>query len=143
MNCPHCDNAVIASYDYCPKCGGWLLPGVRPTHGAAAAMAQPPGPVQYAPPAQPAGRRDRDLAFLLEVLPGLFGLLGIGHMYGGNVVRGVSLLLGYWIFMAFEGALMFVGVGFCLLPANLVLPLLSAFWVRRELERQRPLSLAR
>ena len=36
-------------------------------------------------------------AALLEVLPGLFQIFGIGHLYAGNVVTGLLIMFGYWL----------------------------------------------
>lgn len=85
--------------------------------------------------------KDENLAFVLEVIPGLFGFLGIGHIYSGNITRGLLLLVGYWLFVSTELVLMFLAVGFCLTPANLILPLLSALWVKREMEGRTPVRL--
>lgn len=103
---------------------------------------------QYTPAPQYSSqpRKDADTAFIAELIPGLFGFLGIGHMYGGNAPLGVGLLLGWWVFVFVEFLLFSVLIGFCLLPLlltlNVAVPLLSAFWVKRSLEG-RPLTLGR
>lgn len=71
---------------------------------------------------------------MLELLPGLFGFLGIGHMYVGEVIRGVLLLVGYWAFISFELLTLLGVIGWCLTPLNLLIPIGSAFWLKRDLE---------
>ncbi len=142
MSCPNCENPVISSYDYCPKCGAWLLAGPPLSYRPSAnytTQRMRPQPAMYPANSQ---MKDENLAFVLEVIPGLFGFLGIGHIYSGNITRGVVLLVCYWLFVTMELGLMFVGVGFCLTPANLILPLLSALWVKREMEGQTPARLS-
>lgn len=136
MSCPACENPVIPSYDYCPKCGSWLLSGTPSAYSPTVPLdprGTYPGNQGLRGHAQ-TGLKDENLAFVLEVIPGLFGFLGIGHIYAGNVTRGVTLLVCYWLFVTVEFGLIFVLVGLCLTPANFILPLLSALWVKRELE---------
>lgn len=96
--------------------------------------------------------KDSNLAFVIELVPGLLGFLGIGHMYAGNVLRGVALLLGWGVFLTLDFVLIFIlgiatlGIGFCLLPLIglfwLAGPIASAFWLKREMDGQ-PLRLSR
>ncbi len=88
-----------------------------------------------APPAPPAAK-DPTTAFIVELIAGIFGFLGIGHIYAGQTTRGVVLLVCFWAFLVVEILLMFVLVGFCLTPLNLLVPLGSAFWLKREMEGQ-------
>ncbi|MBE7472256.1 MAG: hypothetical protein DPW09_10245 [Anaerolineae bacterium] len=39
------------------------------------------------------GGKDKGLALVLEIWPGLAGILGIGWMYSGHTIVGISLLL--------------------------------------------------
>lgn len=62
--------------------------------------------VAYAPPAPPTVIAERNnAAFVVGVLGGLFGLLGIAHIFNHKVLRGlVYLFIGtvcYWIFLLF------------------------------------------
>ena len=41
--------------------------------------------------------RDPFIALVLEVVGGFFGFLGIGWIYAGRPVMGISLLIGYWL----------------------------------------------
>ncbi len=81
-------------------------------------------------------RRDPNVAFLLELL-GYLGFLGIGHMYAGNIIGGVLLLLFGWgaaTFLFAVGAVFSIftlGLGLCLLvPLYLGLPIISGLIAR-------------
>ncbi|MBW3014114.1 hypothetical protein KY335_02625, partial [Candidatus Woesearchaeota archaeon] len=47
-------------------------------------------------------KKNPKIAALLEFIFGLFFILGIGHIYNGKIVRGVSYLIGYWILVIIE-----------------------------------------
>lgn len=87
--------------------------------------------------------RDRDpaVALLLEVVGGLFGLLGIGWIYAGRPAGGILLLLGYWLLDWMIGltlAIGTLGAWCCVWPAqNLLFGVLSGYGVYRWLERRR------
>ena len=76
--------------------------------------------------------KDRGVALVLEILPGLFGLLGFGWIYAGNSTAGILWLIGVlvWdvivIFMSMltGGLICFISV-----PINLVLVAVSAFFL--------------
>ncbi len=124
MSCSYCGSAINSSDTYCPNCGTRVAGSALATgDGSGAHTRTPTGP-----------RRDAGLAFLLELLPGLFGFLGIGHVYVGEVVRGLLLLAGYWVFISFELLALLGTVGWCLTPLNLLIPIGSAFWLKRDLE---------
>lgn len=88
---------------------------VEPPLSGSMAYTPPPAPPPYAqaytpPPASPqmgylpppqmppaysgTPTKTRSVALLLEILPGLFGLLGIGWLYAGKVGTGIILLIG-------------------------------------------------
>ena len=53
------------------------------------------------------------LAVGLEVGPGaVFQTFGIGHLYAGQVGKGLAVMLGYWILQAINLALTSVLIGF-------------------------------
>lgn len=87
--------------------------------------------------------RDRDpaVALPLEVVGGLFGLLGIGWIYAGRPAGGILLLLGYWLLDWMIGltlAIGTLGAWCCVWPAqNLLFGVLSGYGVYRWLERRR------
>lgn len=73
--------------------------------------------------------KDRSNAMLLEILLGVFGLLGFGWIYSGNTSTGIAWLIGYlvWNFFAFFIILLTSGCGcFITLPVNVVLIAVSA-----------------
>ena len=43
--------------------------------------------------------KDKDTAFLLELLAGLVGFLGIGYFYTGLTNAALVRLIGYWVFL--------------------------------------------
>jgi hypothetical protein len=88
-------------------------------------MSYPSNSGEYAP--RPL--KDRSLALILEILPGLFGLLGFGWIYSGNTNAGVLWLLGVlvWDIMAIVIMVLTAGFGcICTVPVNLVLVAISA-----------------
>jgi hypothetical protein len=73
--------------------------------------------------------KDRSIAIILEILPGLFGFLGFGWIYSGNTSKGVGWLVSVliWDFLAFFIVALTGGLGcFFTVPVNLVLVAVSA-----------------
>ena len=56
------------------------------------------------------------IAALLEALPGLAQVFGIGHMYAGNVKTGLFFMFGYWALAFFNFLLLFVFIGWLTWP---------------------------
>lgn len=56
--------------------------------GTPSAEIQPQGPPQHYAPRPP---KDRSIAIILEILPGLFGILGIGWIYAENTAVGILI----------------------------------------------------
>lgn len=93
--------------------------------------------------AQPplASAKSVDTAFILELVPGLFGLLGIGYLYAGRTNEGVLRLVAWLAYLAIAGVtiavLSTVLVGFFCLPAQLVIqvgvPIWSALTLKKEM----------
>jgi hypothetical protein len=73
--------------------------------------------------------KDRGIALVIEILPGLFGLLGFGWIYAGNTTAGILWLGGVLVWdiivillsMLTAGLICFISV-----PINLVLVAVSA-----------------
>jgi hypothetical protein len=68
------------------------------------------------------------MAILLEFLPGLFGFLGFGWIYAGNVAAGIFWLFGYllWFVGAAIGSVITGGFGcFLSVPITIVLLVIS------------------
>ncbi|WP_200267469.1 hypothetical protein [Luteolibacter pohnpeiensis] len=56
-------------------------------------------------------------AMLLELIPGLFlQTFGIGVIYAGSLLTGISLMLAYWLLAAINFMLCFVAIGFVTWP---------------------------
>jgi hypothetical protein len=82
----------------------------------------------YAPPPSYSGggTKDKSLAYIFELAGGFFGFMGIGWMYTGNVLGGIVLLIGNWMFLIFAALLSLASGG---LFACCALPLEIAFWL--------------
>ncbi|MCJ7661610.1 MAG: hypothetical protein MUO67_20880 [Anaerolineales bacterium] len=93
--------------------------------GTPSAEIQPQGPPQHYAPRPP---KDRSIAIILEILPGLFGILGIGWIYAENTAVGILILVLYLLWNAFSTLLdVFLG-GFFLcihIPFNIACLILS------------------
>ena len=151
MNCPYCGAAVTADEVFCGSCGRALKPATQPLPNsppgpspAAVPPAFVPPPVVYPALAQPAtgtpymaapAAKDPQTALVIELVAGIFGFLGIGHLYAGRTSVGISLLIAWWVFLAVEIALFAVLIGFCLLPLNVAVPIASGFWLKNEMQR--------
>jgi hypothetical protein len=67
--------------------------------------------------------KDRSLAYIIEILPGLFGFLGFGWIYSGNATIGIILLLGFLGWSVIAGIIDVVtgGIGLlCTVPIGLI-----------------------
>lgn len=85
---------------------------------------------------------DKSVAFILELVGGLMGYLGLGYMFAGKFKEGIIRLV-VWLVIMIVGwvivvALMMVLIGICFLPvlmiAQVLVPIWSAFQLKRELE---------
>ena len=62
------------------------------------------------------------MALVIEIVGGLLGFMGIGHMLTGRLVPGIALLVGWWVAIALSSivilplVLLTCGLGACLLP---------------------------
>jgi hypothetical protein len=69
------------------------------------------------------------IAALLELGAGYFGLMGLGWIFAGDILRGILFLIGYMVFLAVGGALV-VFSGGCLAlifaPLYVAIPIVSA-----------------
>ncbi len=87
----------------------------------------------FAPAPRPA--KEPSTGLLLELL-GLVGFAGIGWLWAGRTGLGLLMLFGFWAFMAVEFVLLFVLVGFCLVPFNFIIPVASALLIQKYLREQ-------
>lgn len=117
------------------------------------AMPEPPDSQIDDPPSRPSApavhpvpteaERQANIAFLVELVGGLIGFLGLGYIYVGRTNEGVVRLVLWlatvgmmWLVIA---ALSAVLVGLCLIPFGMAVqigvPILSAFVLKNELDR--------
>jgi hypothetical protein len=145
IHCPSCNTANPPDAQFCITCGAPLstapvyetapvleavpTPPPAPEPSAPLGAATPAPSPAYAAPAS-ATLKDRGTALLLEILPALFGVFGIGWIYGSNTTAGVLLMVGMlvWEALAVVGSIVTLGVGcFCFVPINLVVIGISAY----------------
>lgn len=85
--------------------------------------------------------KDKDTAFIIELVLGIFGLLGIGYMYAGLTNAGIIRLVGYWIFLTVLWPLFGVfvtltsGFGLCLFFVPLILQLAIVYFSADDLKK--------
>ncbi len=172
ITCPSCATANVPDARFCISCGAPLTtasasqpgnpmaaPDARmPPATPGAAYVQPPAPAAYppypgSPPAYPgypppyaayAPRppKDRGIAFLLEILPGLFGLYGFGWMYSGNLTAGLFWLIGglVWDVIAIGIDVATLGAGCAInIPVNIILVVLSTLFLNAHNKQHREL----
>jgi hypothetical protein len=93
--------------------------------GTASPEIKPPEQPQQYPPRPP---KDRSVAIILEILPGLFGVLGIGWIYAENTSVGILILVIYLLWNAFATLLdvLLGGLFLCIhIPVNITCLILS------------------
>jgi hypothetical protein len=72
-------------------------------------------------------------ALWLEIIFGIFSLLGIGHVYSGRKILGIILMIGWWMYITFAALFssFTFGVGACLcIPLFIVVPIISGIQAR-------------
>lgn len=98
---------------------------------------QPPPQPYYPPP--PPDNTDT-VALILEIVFGLFGIMGMGWLYAGNILTAVLVFIGFMIFVLVEAALIALTGGICgclALPVNIGIAVFSATRVREYVRRTR------
>jgi hypothetical protein len=84
--------------------------------------------------------KDVNTAFLLELVGGFLGLLGIGYLYSGRTNDGVIRLILWIIYDIIAGVtislLLTVFVGFCCIPVQLVIQIGVPLWSANELKKK-------
>ena len=78
-------------------------------------------------------------ALLLEVIFGFFGLLGVGHAYGGRLLLGALLMVGWWIFISVGAFISSItlGIAACIFgPLFIAGPILSGIQARTHVQRE-------
>ncbi|MBO9347412.1 MAG: hypothetical protein J7467_04105 [Chloroflexus sp.] len=77
-------------------------------------------------------------ALWLEIVFGLFSLLGIGHVYTGRIWLGIALLIAWWVYdvIAITLSLFTLGFASCLfLPIYIAVPIISGIQARTYLRQ--------
>ncbi len=123
MNCPRCGTQNADQARFCSNCGQPLTAQVAATPRTPAAAKPMPDP---------------STAFVLELVLGLFGFLGIGWVYAGRTTLGLVMLVGWWVIVigGLGGSFVTGGLGCCLwLPVHVGAPIVSALLVRSEIEK--------
>lgn len=143
--CSHCDATITPepvqgpaeSEQTVPPVPRPAAPIVSPQDAHQSGYAQQPLPHYQTPSAYPAPphpayaprpAKDRSIALILELLPGLFGFLGFGWIYCGNTSTGLLWLGGVlaWSIVAVVIIVFTAGVGcFCTVPVNIALVAIS------------------
>ena len=144
MYCPQCGTQNVDANKFCTKCGAALgaqliQPGAdQPaTNAPPGSSVPPPGNQLYGVPMVPGAQtyyaqrppKDRSVAMILEILPGLFGFLGFGWIYSGNTSMGITWLIGFliWDLGAVVIDVLSGGFGcFCTVPISLIFIAVSA-----------------
>jgi TM2 domain-containing membrane protein YozV len=154
--CPHCQQEHPVGAKFCPDTGKSLMTESQsfdsqpaqvfpqaqqasypPPQPPSPAANQAPYPPLYQPYIQPRPSKDRNLALVLEILPGLFGILGIGWIYSGKTSTGIAWLVGYliWVGIAIAaGVISGFMACFCTVPINLICVGISAYSLNNYLK---------
>jgi len=91
--------------------------------------------------------KDPSAGLLIELIPGLFGFLGIGYLWAGETLLGIALLLGYWAFWSIVAVVTLLSFGLllCFLPFFILLylaaPIVSALSLQRRLRARQALTV--
>lgn len=84
---------------------------------------------QISPEVEGAG----NTALILEIVFGIFGLLGIGHVYTNRTALGIGLMVGWWIYIVIAAAISSLTLGFaaCIfVPLSIAIPIISGVQAR-------------
>ena len=77
-------------------------------------------------------------ALWLEIIFGIFSLLGIGHVYSGRTALGIALMIGWWVYIAVATVISLITLGFCAFlfaPLYLAVPVISGIQARTYIQR--------
>lgn len=82
--------------------------------------------------------KEKNVAILLEILLGLFGIAGIGWIYAGQTGMGLGWLIGLLIWNGVAIAAGVFSVGFsciCTVPINLAIVGISTMMLNQHMQR--------
>jgi hypothetical protein len=74
------------------------------------------------------------IAAILELVGGYLGLLGLGWMFGGDLLKGILILFGYMIVLGIGSFLVWITfglLGIIFVPLYIIVPVISAFKVHQ------------
>jgi FHA domain-containing protein len=117
-------DGTVTELDFGPRASRPAPPPMPAAPPVPAAPPPPPMPQAIAPmpPAYSqmgyVSTKDKSTTIILEILPGLFGFLGIGWIYAGQTTTGILILLGHLVAMCVLGlvaGLTIVGL-LCFIP---------------------------
>ncbi len=112
MICPNCSTENAETNQFCVKCGYGLHNNTRFVYSKSS--------------------KERGIALILEILPGLFGFYGIGWIYSGKTMTGVILLgVGLLLIFIYGVSAIFTAGSACLcaIPTNMIAVLLSGIFL--------------
>lgn len=140
MFCPNCGEDNPDKSRFCFNCGTALT--AEPAKPAQVRPPAPPAPVRqqaYTPAYAMRPAKDRSTALILEILPGLFGLLGFGWIYAGNTGVGIAWLVGMLIWTGIAAIIAVFSVGIsllCTLPISIAMIVISAVTLNNYTKQQ-------
>ena len=79
-----------------------------------------------------------NIAAILEIVFGFFGLLGIGHVYTGRLLLGVVLMVAWWIYISLAAFIssLTLGIAACVfIPLGIAVPIISGIQARSYIRR--------
>lgn len=77
---------------------------------------------------------DPNIIFVVDLLAGLFGFVGVGHMINGQIVQGIGYMIGYWVWIGIALLLTAVTLGIfgCIaVPVSFGIIFYSAYQARQ------------
>lgn len=146
--CTACNTPNPDGTRFCMNCGQPLPSASVLGEAAQPPVSAPPAFNYAAPPPTAAARplKDKSMALIFEILPGLFGIFGIGWIYAGNTSAGLLWLIGMLVWECLGGfvnvlLIAAAGIGLlgllCMLPVNVVMIGVSAYSLN-EYTKKRP-----
>lgn len=118
--CQNCGSQNPDDAKFCKSCGSLISTAKMQNPSQSPSNLPNMPPVYQYPPVR--NTKDRSLAIILEVLPGLFGFLGFGWIYAGNTSTGLIWLIGFliWTIIATVISVFTGGIGvICWLPISI------------------------
>jgi TM2 domain-containing membrane protein YozV len=88
---------------------------------------------QQFPVPQRTSTADPNIVFVVDLVAGLFGFVGVGHMLNGQIGKGIAFMVGYWVWWVVAIALtaLSLGIFMCVaIPASLGFVFYSAYQAR-------------